>query len=97
MSNLCTLSRRPGPVVIFSARGTRCGTWRPPSSCRNWPIHNAHEQWLADGATDANTRGLERARSLLADYEPPSLDPRVDEAMLAFIKQRKSELPDNVT
>ena len=59
--------------------------------------HNAHEQWLADGATDANTRGLERARSLLADYEPPSLDPRVDEAMLAFIKQRKSELPDNVT
>ena len=31
---------------------------------------------------------------MLADYTPPPLDEAVDEALLAFIQQRKSQFPD---
>jgi trimethylamine--corrinoid protein Co-methyltransferase len=42
--------------------------------------NNSFEQWELDGAKDANARGLEAARHLLANYEPPPLDPAIDEA-----------------
>jgi len=56
--------------------------------------NNNYEQWLADGAKDANTRALEAARQMLAAYEPPPLDPAIDEALSAFIAKREAELPD---
>ena len=31
---------------------------------------------------------------MLADYEAPALDPSVDEALLAFIKEKKDSMPD---
>jgi trimethylamine--corrinoid protein Co-methyltransferase len=33
----------------------------------------------------------------LAQYEPPPLDPAIDEALLEFIAKRKAELPNAVT
>ena len=48
--------------------------------------NNSFEQWQLDGAKDATARALETARHLLATYEPPALDPAVDEALLAFIR-----------
>jgi trimethylamine:corrinoid methyltransferase-like protein len=38
---------------------------------------------------------LRKARELLAEYEQPQLDPAVDEALLAFIQRRKSEISPN--
>jgi trimethylamine--corrinoid protein Co-methyltransferase len=61
--------------------------------------NNSFEQWQAEGAKDANTRGLEKARQLIErfeDYAPP-LDPAVDEALLEFIARREAELPDHVS
>ncbi len=55
---------------------------------------NTYEQWLEEGAKDANTRALEAARRLLARYEPPPLDPAIDEALLAYVAKREAELPD---
>ncbi len=55
--------------------------------------NNSFEQWQAEGAKDTNTQGLEKARQLLKDYEPPSLDPAVDEALRDFVRRRKAELP----
>jgi trimethylamine--corrinoid protein Co-methyltransferase len=55
------------------------------------------EQWQAEGGADTNTRALRKARELLAEYEQPQLDSAVDEALLAFIQRRKSEIsPDQL-
>lgn len=53
------------------------------------------EQWQAEGGADTTTRALRKARELLAEYEQPQLDPAVDEALLAFIQRRKSEISPN--
>jgi trimethylamine--corrinoid protein Co-methyltransferase len=59
--------------------------------------NNSFEQWQLDGAKDATARALETARRMLAAYELPALDPAVDEALLAFIREREAVLPDSVS
>jgi trimethylamine--corrinoid protein Co-methyltransferase len=58
--------------------------------------NNSFEQWQADGAKDATARALETARRLLDAYEPPALDPAIDEALQAFIREREAVLPDSM-
>jgi trimethylamine--corrinoid protein Co-methyltransferase len=58
--------------------------------------NNSFEQWQLDGSKDANTRGLEAARRLLDSYQAPPIDPAVDEALLAFIREREAVLPDSL-
>ena len=59
--------------------------------------NNSFEQWEAEGARDANQRATEAAQRLLGQYEPPPLDPAIDEALKDFVARRKAELPDAVT
>ena len=60
--------------------------------------NNSYEQWEAEGARDANQRATEARRSACwQQYEPPPLDPAIDEALLDFIARRKAELPNAVT
>ena len=54
------------------------------------------EQWLAGGGEDANTRGLAKARKLLADYEEPSLPDDVDAALCDFVDRRITEIPESL-
>ncbi|MEO1723393.1 MAG: trimethylamine methyltransferase family protein, partial [Pseudomonadota bacterium] len=42
---------------------------------------------------DTTARALARARALLEDYEEPTLDPGVDEALQDFIARREREIP----
>ena len=56
--------------------------------------NNSFEQWAQDGAHDALWRASRRWRALLAGYEPPALDPAVDEALQAYIDARKRSMPD---
>jgi trimethylamine---corrinoid protein Co-methyltransferase len=58
--------------------------------------NNSFEQWQLDGSKDANARAVEAARRLLESYEPPPLDPAIDEALLAFIREREAVLPDSL-
>ncbi|MEX1205203.1 MAG: trimethylamine methyltransferase family protein [Dongiaceae bacterium] len=58
--------------------------------------NNSFEQWEAEGAHDANTRAVGIAKRMLDQYEPPPLDPGIDEALRDFIARRKAELPDAV-
>jgi trimethylamine--corrinoid protein Co-methyltransferase len=58
--------------------------------------NNSFEQWQLDGSKDATARALETARRMLAAYEPPALDLAIDEALLAFIRDREAVLPDSV-
>ena len=56
--------------------------------------NNSFEQWEADGAQDTAHRANALCKEMLAAYEAPDLDPAIDEALLAFIAQRKESMPD---
>jgi trimethylamine--corrinoid protein Co-methyltransferase len=58
--------------------------------------NNSFEQWQGEGAKDANARALDAAQRLLASYEAPALDPAIDEALQAFIREREAVLPDSM-
>ena len=58
--------------------------------------NNSYEQWLSEGAEDADTRGLKAAKAALDRYQEPGLDPAVDEALREFMTKRESILPDAV-
>ena len=56
--------------------------------------NNSFEQWQSEGSLDHAQRCNARYKKLLAEYQAPALDPAIDEALLAFIEQRKSSMPD---
>jgi trimethylamine--corrinoid protein Co-methyltransferase len=57
---------------------------------------NSYEQWNAEGAKDHDTRGREKARNMLKDYEEPKLDEGVAEGLRDFVALREEKLPDTV-
>jgi trimethylamine--corrinoid protein Co-methyltransferase len=57
--------------------------------------YEAFEIWRENGAKDAYERAAEKVRELLSDYEPPPLDPAVDEALRDCLKRRKAEILGN--
>jgi trimethylamine---corrinoid protein Co-methyltransferase len=59
--------------------------------------NNSYEQWLAEGEKRAEQRGNELARRWLETYEAPYLDPAIDEALKAFIAEKKASMPDAFT
>ena len=54
-----------------------------------------YEQWLAEGARDAATRATVLVEKMLADYEPPPIDPGIDEALNEYMAKRKASFPDS--
>ena len=56
--------------------------------------NNSFEQWEADGAMDAERRANALWKGMLERYEPPPIDPGVDEALQEFMTRRKAEMPD---
>ena len=59
--------------------------------------NNSFEQWEIDGAMDANTRALNKAKNMLDRYEAPALDPAIDDALKDFMARREEVLPDEVS
>ncbi|MEL7253462.1 MAG: trimethylamine methyltransferase family protein [Pseudomonadota bacterium] len=55
--------------------------------------NNSIEQWVAEGAMEANERALTYTRNLLNAYEEPKLDEGVNEALLDYIARREREIP----
>ncbi len=49
------------------------------------------QQWEADGAIDATRRAKAIWERLLAEYEPPPLDPAIAEELTAFVARRTEE------
>ena len=56
--------------------------------------NNSFEQWEEEGSMDAAMRANLKWKKMLNEYEPPALDPSIDEALLEFIAKRKSEFED---
>ena len=59
--------------------------------------NNSFEQWEIEGEKRIEQRANALCRSWLESYEAPPLDPAIDEALLAFIKERKDSMPDAFT
>jgi len=57
--------------------------------------NNSYEQWLAEGSLDAAQRANKLWKRMLEEYEAPAIDSGVDEALQAFIAQRKALAPDS--
>jgi trimethylamine---corrinoid protein Co-methyltransferase len=57
--------------------------------------NNSVEQWEAEGAKDMTQRASALWKKQLAGYEPPPLDPGVDEALNDYINRRKASFPDS--
>jgi trimethylamine--corrinoid protein Co-methyltransferase len=55
--------------------------------------NNSIEQWQAEGGIEITQRALTHARKLLSEYQEPKLDQATDEALLAYIAKRESEIP----
>ncbi len=51
-----------------------------------------YEQWQLDGCKDANQIGVEKAKTWLARYEEPEMDPVLDKKLTEFIEKRCSEI-----
>ncbi len=57
--------------------------------------NNSFEQWEAEGRQDAAQRANKIWKQMLADYEPPPIDPGIDEALTEFIAKKKAAFPDS--
>ncbi len=42
-------------------------------------------------------RANDKWKQMLRDYQAPTLDPGIDEALLAYMAKRKEVLPDSVS
>ena len=58
--------------------------------------NNSFEQWQAEGGKSHEQRAVQIAQRQLQRYRPPPLDAATEEALLAFMARRRSELPDTV-
>ena len=56
--------------------------------------NNSYEQWDVEGRLDSEAVGVLKAKKWLARYEPPPMDPALDEALLDFIARREREIPE---
>ena len=57
--------------------------------------NNSFEQWKAEGAKDLAQRAQVIWKKMLQEYEAPSIDSAVDEALIDYIKRRKESLPNS--
>jgi trimethylamine--corrinoid protein Co-methyltransferase len=56
----------------------------------------SYEQWIEEGARDAGQRANALWKRRLREYEPPPIDPGVDEQLREFVERRKSAMPDEM-
>ena len=56
--------------------------------------NNSFEQWEIEGRKRIEDRANALCRSWLDAYEAPALDPDIDEALLAYVANRKNSMPD---
>ena len=57
--------------------------------------NNSVEQWEAEGAQDMPTRANAAWKKSLREYEAPPIDPGIDEALQAYMRQGKAAMPDS--
>lgn len=57
--------------------------------------NDSFEQWQEEGSLEAADRATATWQTMLAEYEPPAIDDGIDQALQAFMAERKSAAPDS--
>ncbi|HER27313.1 MAG TPA: trimethylamine methyltransferase [Rhodospirillales bacterium] len=57
--------------------------------------YESFEQWQSEGSRDAASRANGIWKQMLADYQAPEIDPAINEALIAFMDQKKASLQDS--
>jgi trimethylamine--corrinoid protein Co-methyltransferase len=52
------------------------------------------ETWTEAGKTDSAVRANKRWKEALAEYQPPAIDPAVDESLRDFVERKKASMTD---
>lgn len=55
------------------------------------------ETWQDKGSNDTLALASARLQTLLTNYQPPNIDPGINESLIDFIQTRKESLPDTFT
>ncbi len=53
------------------------------------------ETWAEEGGRDTQTLAAARVETLLAAYEQPPLDPTIEQALRAYVAEKKASMPDS--
>jgi trimethylamine---corrinoid protein Co-methyltransferase len=59
--------------------------------------NSSFEQWQEEGSLDAARRANAAWKRALADYEPPPMEPAVEEELAEFVARRRAEIGDGTT
>ena len=52
------------------------------------------ETWEEEGARDTQALASQRVKTLLDAYQKPAMDPAIEEALNAFVAEKKASMPD---
>ena len=55
---------------------------------------NSFEQWQGEGSLETAQRANRIWKNLLAEYQPPPLDPAILEELTDYVERRKASMPD---
>jgi trimethylamine--corrinoid protein Co-methyltransferase len=87
--------REVGPGAHFLGCGHTQANFESAFYRSSIADNTTFEQWSAEGERDTYTRASALVKKTLAEYEAPALDPAIDEALLAFMAQKKASFPDS--
>ena len=57
--------------------------------------NNSFEQWESEGGKTHEERANALWKKMLDEYQPPELDPAIDQALLDYMEKRKASFPDS--
>ncbi|WP_112323146.1 trimethylamine methyltransferase family protein [Oceanibium sediminis] len=56
--------------------------------------YKPYETWTDEGSRDSQSLANARVARMLADYQPPAMDPAIAESLDAYVRQKKDSMPD---
>jgi len=56
--------------------------------------YKPYETWVDEGSRSTEELAAVKLDKMLADYQQPYLDPATDEALKAYMAQKKASMPD---
>ncbi|MEE3211291.1 MAG: trimethylamine methyltransferase family protein [Actinomycetota bacterium] len=86
--------REAGPGITFLGTAHTLANFETANHPSTLPDTNSFEQWTEDGGLDMQQRASARWKQVLADYEPPAIDPSVDDGLRSFVAEKKASMDD---
>ena len=83
-----------GPGLTFLQTDHTLANFETANYESELPDPGTFEQWTEEGAEDTQIRANRRWKQMLADYEAPPIDDRVDEALREYVDRKKAAVPD---